>query len=87
MMREMIAGGTDVNAVEDDWQQRTSLSYSAESGRVACVETLIELGANVNAAGWDGSTPLLLASSCGHVEVMRMLIEPGSECPWKRLRG
>jgi hypothetical protein len=45
---------------------------------VACLQQLIEHGADVNLAAANGFSPLYIAASSGHLECARLLIESGS---------
>lgn len=47
---------------------------AAKIGDTAAVQQLLKKGANVNAAGRNGVTPLILASYQGHAEVVRLLL-------------
>jgi Ankyrin repeats (3 copies) len=71
---QALRGGVDVNA--RDYQGDLVLA-SAPDARTA--EALIAAGANVNAGGHDGLTPLMLAASNGRAEVVRVLIRHGAE--------
>ena len=55
VVKQHIAGGTDVNAKEEDG---TPLHYAAWNGHKEVVELLIAAGADVNAKDDDGETPL-----------------------------
>jgi len=48
-------------------------------GRVDAVRKLLDEGADVNRANWDGVTPLIIACGNGHVDVARLLLEKGAE--------
>lgn len=73
-----IAGGADVNAVDDE-NGRTPLMYAAESGKVEVVKILIDAGAEVSKASRRGGTPLGMAAQAGRVEVMRYLVSRGAD--------
>ena len=51
------------------------LISKAENGNVDDVRKLLKNGANANAKDEYGYTPLFLASLCGHVEVVRALLQ------------
>ena len=44
------------------------------SGCTAVAEVLINAGADVNARGYNGNTPLILAANGGHAGVARLLL-------------
>ena len=52
----------------------TALHAAAYSGRVDCVELLVEFGACVNAVDRLQHTPLFRACEMGHTEVVHNLI-------------
>lgn len=57
----------------------TPLWGAAEAGHADIVISLIEMGANVNAArSKDGVTPLWAASFKGHAETVRRLLDRGN---------
>lgn len=56
----------------------TALHNAAAQGHVGLVKLLMERGADVNAADWQGITPLIAASFYGRVEAMRMLLAQGA---------
>ena len=55
-IQQHLAAGTDVNA--KDRYGRTSLHFAADYGYKEIAELLIDNGADVNAKGIDGKTPL-----------------------------
>ncbi len=48
---------------------------------------LLARGANVNAADNFGGTPLILASWCGHAEVVQALLSAGADKRLMRING
>lgn len=55
--------------------RRLALDVSCENGHLETVSVLLGLGANVESRVLDKtSTPLILASRCGHVAIVEMLI-------------
>src|SRR5690242_2037081 len=58
----------------DRWE-KTALHYAAN---VAVARVLIEKGADVNAAGWMGATPLHEAAGEGRADVVELLIGSGA---------
>jgi len=51
----------------------------ASRGDQEGVAKTLSQGANVNASNLHGSTPLMHAASCGHVEVVRILLAAGAD--------
>ncbi len=68
--------GADVNFV--DYYKKTPL-FAQASAWDGQTELLIELGAKVDAAGRDGTTPLHLAAAYGRVKAARALLEAGAK--------
>ena len=65
--------GADVN--ELDGKNRSALHVAANAGCLDMVQCLIELGADINPAMLDdGLTPLDIAPSRGHMDVVRWLL-------------
>lgn len=56
MVQLLVKGGATVDSY--DMYKCTPLHSAAREGAIDSVKALIELGANVNAAGEDGYTPL-----------------------------
>ena len=56
----------------------TPLHIMAIWGDVENARTLIEAGAEIDARGEDGFTPLLNAVGQGHVEMVRLLLDSGA---------
>lgn len=71
--------GIDVNWKGNFGNGNTVLVGAAGSGSAGLVDALLRAGANPNAAGIGGVTPLYLAASEGRVDVMRMLISAGAD--------
>ncbi|TMW69721.1 hypothetical protein Poli38472_001877 [Pythium oligandrum] len=64
--------GSSANAEEE-------LRKAATNGDVADVKRVLETGVDVNAFDEDGMTALHLASSAGHVDVVRVLLDHGAD--------
>jgi ankyrin repeat protein len=58
-----------------DSYQFTPLFYACYYGQFQSAKLLIECGADVNRIGPDYLTALLLASSGGHHEIVRLLLQ------------
>ena len=57
----------------------TDIGRAAALGRVAEVESLVDSGADINAANASGQTPLHLAAANGDTGMVRVLLEDGAE--------
>lgn len=56
----------------------TALHWAAAYGQLISAQLLIESGAEIDIEGSDGETPLLLAASGGHHDVVRYLLSEGA---------
>ena len=57
----------------------TALHAASRMNRLKVVQLMLRRGADVNAPGWWGRTPLLFPSEWGHLEVVRWLLEHGAD--------
>ena len=57
----------------------TALQFAAREGCLACISTLLELGADIDATTGKGITPLLFAIINGHYDVAWTLIAAGAD--------
>ena len=57
----------------------TALHTASRKNHVNVAQSLLRHGADVNAPGLWGRTPLLIASCWGHLEVVRVLLEHGAD--------
>ena len=97
IVRALIAGGADADAVNNEYMGVTPLMLacrSDERGALAVVKLLLELGADLTRTGGvDGSTPLhfacrsLRASSCERSEVARLLLARGAAFDLENTKG
>jgi len=85
-VKQHIAAGTDVNAIDDDWGA-PPLHLAADQGYKEIVELLIAKGADVNAKNKFGSTPMHKAARRGQKEVNELLIDNGADVNAKNNRG
>ena len=69
---------TDVTQISPD-QWKTSFHAVAEAGHLDIVQSLLEVGADVNKRDEDHQTPLYHASVGGKVEVAKLPIEHGAD--------
>jgi ankyrin repeat protein len=83
----------NVRAKENDWPSQitsepraqyrptgghTALLYAARTGCKACVEAILDAGANPNLPTPDGVTPLMLATDNGNYDVAKYLLDRGA---------
>jgi ankyrin repeat protein len=77
-VRELVRGGSDVNAAQGDGM--TALHWSALNGDLATMNVLLPAGATTEPLTRIGRyTPLHLASSRGHAAVVGRLLDAGSK--------
>nr|CAI5819209.1 unnamed protein product [Callosobruchus analis] len=69
-----------------DSNQRLLIHWSVLSGNVKLVTYLIDLGTPINPADDTDSTPLILASSAGRSEIVRMILERCDDVNHKRAK-
>ena len=61
-----------------DIKGRTPLCWAIINGRLKIVKLLLEKGANIKEAAFNGLTPIHQASIHGHIEVVKLLLEKGA---------
>ena len=71
--RVALRAGADVNAVADD--RMTSLHFAAATGHPEIVQFLVDEGAKLDLGNSRCETALMLASSMGHLDAVRVLVE------------
>jgi ankyrin repeat protein len=82
MVKALIESGADVNACDElGWGPLAKAVYNPEMncGFVEVVETLINAGANIEAAVGYGVRPLMLAAGYGETEVVEALLKAGAD--------
>ena len=68
MVKQLLnIGHVDIDS-KDTKSGRTPLAWAAANGHEAVVQLLLEKGADVTVSNANGSTPVILASSTGHIE-------------------
>jgi len=76
----LISKGADVDRLTK-YSGSTPLRVACSKGQSACVELLLAHGADANAINRDGWTPLMTASLCGHLRVVRSLLNHHASPP------
>ncbi|GLD97537.1 hypothetical protein PINS_up006227 [Pythium insidiosum] len=78
VLRQALARLTPRTRSYLEWSEpcsgRTPIAEAARRGHKACVEALVNAGANANAKDYKGNTPLHLACRHGRIEVVRYLL-------------
>ena len=68
-------------------EESHALARAAEGGDLDAVKMLLAAGADVNAAGAYGKTPLIAAAAQGHAGIVRLLLERGAEINARKSDG
>ena len=76
LIRLLIERGSILD--ERDHYEKTALHYAAENGNVEAVNTLVMLGADINAKDKRDETPLMLARKKNHLIVDKILHKAGA---------
>jgi uncharacterized protein len=82
MVKLLIESGADVNAGDErGWAPLAKAVYNPESKRgfADVVQTLIDAGANIEAAIGYGVRPLMLAAGYGETAVVEVLLQAGAD--------
>lgn len=82
---EMLAEGTDVNAVQSDGS--SALLYAVYQGDLELVTALVQAGADVNHRNEYGASTMGEAAMNGNVDVLRVLLENGADPDLANLEG
>ncbi len=62
-----------------DVDGKTAVYYASEKGHNACLQLLIDYGADLNVQDDLGNTPLMRAVNGSHIECIRQLLENGAD--------
>jgi len=73
-MRKLINRGANVNTTSHGW---TPLLFAVENNHLKACEVLIENGADVNTANWNGITPLMFAKDDAS-DIYKLLLSKGA---------
>ncbi len=78
IMKQLVEKGADINA--KDYENTTPLHFACMWGHVEAVSLLIKLGTkpDVQAAGM-ARTPMSLAETNGHIEIVQILKDAGAK--------
>lgn len=63
------------------------IHWAVLSGNLKLVTYLIELGSPVNPLDDTDTTPLILASSAGHPEIVKLILEKDNDVNHKSING
>ena len=72
----LLAEGADIN-MQSTGDSYFAIHEAAHNCSTACLCLLLRAGADVNARGNNGATPLHIASEAGHVDAAKVLIAAG----------
>jgi ankyrin repeat protein len=75
-VRKLAANGPDKARDEDG---NTALSLAAAAGKLAVIDVLLSLRADINASNRSGERPLMLAAAKGHADVVARLLARGAD--------
>ena len=87
VLEEYRRGGPDT-LEQTDSNGFTALHFGSLSGNADVVRELVRLGADANyrSCGMGGVTPIIVATSKNHIEVVKVLLEVGSDPSCARTR-
>ncbi|KAA8893248.1 ankyrin repeat-containing domain protein [Sphaerosporella brunnea] len=85
-IRELVALGADIEG-RDLINGLSPLDEAVESGYVRAVKVLLELGADVSAAGKDNIQAIHRAAYGGHLPIVQMLVNHGADLKAKVFDG
>lgn len=91
-VRASIAGGADIHFLDTrptiaGGNGRRPLNFAALGNDVRMIETLLELGADINRQNLSGFTPLHHAVEAQSVEAIAFLVSRGADATIKNSRG
>jgi hypothetical protein len=78
-VRNLIAGGANVNGKEEDSENITPLFLAVENGNAEIAEILLNFGAKINARDKNKQTPLMRLDEDPSPELVRLLIKHGAK--------
>ena len=77
-VKVLIADKIDPNLRKDSRASPTFMTFAAYQDRTEILQLLLGAGADVDSVDGDMQTPLMLASSRGHVRAVKLLLESGA---------
>jgi len=83
----LLSDESDPDGEDWDWGKRTPLHVAAAAGHVACVEKLLEHGADGDMRMAGGWTPAHCAAENGSVEILQVLVDNGASVTKKDNTG
>ena len=74
----LVKNGADPNVISgvNGWP---ALMHAIHKDQPASVRALLEHGADANARGDNGETPMMMAAGYGYTEIVRILLEHGAD--------
>jgi ankyrin repeat protein len=79
LVRQRLAEGADLEAVEEWNHRRAALGIASEKGHVDVVRLLLASGADPNGSPQSDHGPLQDAVASGNVEIVQMLLDHGAQ--------
>lgn len=76
--RALIASKIDPNQRKDTRASPTFMTFAAYHGRTEILQLLLAAGGDVNSVDGDMQTPLMQASSRGHIRTVKLLLKSGA---------
>lgn len=76
---KMMASGLNPNHVFEDCGKQTALHVAAANGHLAAVHILLQAQAQINALDSEQNTPLSVATTSKHNDVVKYLIKCGAD--------
>lgn len=83
----LLVNGANVNLAEQKGLEGTPLMYATSTGNVELCKLIIDHGANVNAVDVNKDHALNWATYYGHVKIMTLLINSGTDLTLKSKHG
>ena len=67
--------GADIDGRDDSFQRRTALGHACDGDHRAIAALLLRGGADVNVKDGKNETPLIMAATRGHDEIIKLLLK------------
>jgi uncharacterized protein len=71
-LEQVQAAGVDLDA--RDSSGRTAIAIAARTGRASAMKRLLALNASTYVYDTEGTSPLMLASTAGHLQAVKVLL-------------